>query len=169
MAGVRTLSGEGDLSTLNIHATAVAWGDRGCLLRGKSGAGKSDLALRFLFTPIYLDSDPEMPNMGARDGRSLIADDRVVVTRETNYLSICAPQAIVGQLEVRGIGIIKPPSTRAIARLCLIVDLVTPDAVPRMPDTGYETMLGLAIPRMDLTPFEASAPLKLALAISRCG
>jgi HPr kinase/phosphorylase len=163
------LSGEGDLSPLNIHATAVAWGDRGCLLRGKSGAGKSDLALRFLFTPIYVDSDPETATIGVRDARSLIADDRVIVTRESDFLSICAPPAIVGQLEVRGIGIIKPPATRAIARLCLIVDLVAPDAVPRMPDASDETVLGLSIPRMDLTPFEASAPLKLALAISRCG
>ncbi|MBI4723818.1 MAG: hypothetical protein HY765_02015 [Rhodomicrobium sp.] len=34
-----------------VHATCVALGDTCALLRGPCGAGKSDLALRFLFLP----------------------------------------------------------------------------------------------------------------------
>ena len=34
---------------INIYATLVNIGDKGVLIRGKSGSGKSDLALRLIY------------------------------------------------------------------------------------------------------------------------
>ena len=56
-----------------IHATCIAVGGRAVLLRGPSGSGKSDLALRCL----TLAPTPLTP-LAAQ----LVADDRVVLRRE---------------------------------------------------------------------------------------
>jgi HPr kinase/phosphorylase len=160
--------------SLNVHATAVALGDHACLLRGPSGAGKSDLALRFLFGTLFGKG-----SAGAAGARSLVADDRVILTRRlsgrssgrlaggTAEIFVSCPRPIQGLLEVRGVGLMSGMAIRASAKLCLIVDLVAPDAVPRLPDTEVEPVLGVDVERCSLAPFEASAPIKLALAMSQ--
>ena len=75
----------------NIYATCVAINGNGILILGKSGAGKSDLALRLI------------ENKNA----VLVSDDRVDVKVENNVLFASAPENIKGMLEVRGIGIVK--------------------------------------------------------------
>jgi HPr kinase/phosphorylase len=148
---------------LAMHATAVALGHRAALLRGRPGSGKSDLALRFLAETANAGQFPalQLP-------RSLVADDQVQLTRVGDRLIVRAPDTIKGKLEVRGLGIIKRPAIDA-ATVCLLVDLVAPSGVPRLPDERFETVLGVQIPVLALNPFEASAPLKLALALSRMG
>jgi len=49
-----------------------------------------------------------------------------------------------------------------------VVDLVAPGEVPRMPE-GDEMVpvLGVALPLVRLAPWEASAPIKLAIALAR--
>ena len=121
---------------------------RAVLLRGKSGSGKSDLALRLI-------------DAGAR----LVADDQSRLWREGPAVLAGAPASIVGVIEVRGIGIVHLDSASA-ARLCLIADLVPPDRVERLPEPRSETILGVAIPTLLLAPFEASAPAKLRLALA---
>jgi hypothetical protein len=52
--------------------------------------------------------------------------------------------------------------------LSLLVDLVAPEQVERLPDPWPSDMLlGVSLPVLQLAPFEASAPLKLALALTR--
>jgi len=53
----------------------------------------------------------------------------------------------------------------SVARLALIADLVAPERVERLPEPCSETILGLAIPLVAVAPFEASAPVKLRLAL----
>jgi hypothetical protein len=54
--------------------------------------------------------------------------------------------------------------------LVLIVDLVAADAVERFPaDDLTAALAGVDLPLLRLTPFEASAPIKLALALARAG
>lgn len=133
--------------TLLIHATSVAIGGRAVLLRGPAGSGKSDLALRLI-------------DAGAR----LVADDRSELQREGDAILVRAPATIAGLVEARGIGILRVDSL-ALAPLALVVDLVAPEAVERLPEPRSETILGLSIPLIALAPFEASAPAKLRLAL----
>ncbi|MBX9589697.1 MAG: HPr kinase/phosphatase C-terminal domain-containing protein [Hyphomonadaceae bacterium] len=144
-----------------VHGTCVALGRRAALLRGPSGAGKSDLALRFLFLA--------RRGPAALDPPTLVADDQVALRRDGERLLASAPQTIAGQIEARGLGIVgvKPV---AEAELVLIVDLVAADAVERFPaDDLTAALAGVDLPLLRLTPFEASAPIKLALALARAG
>jgi len=46
-----------------------------------------------------------------------------------------------------------------------LVDLVPSAEVERFPETRYEDVLGLAVPCIALSPFEASAAAKLRFAL----
>jgi serine kinase of HPr protein (carbohydrate metabolism regulator) len=97
----------------------------------------------------------------------LVADDQVQLVREGSRILVTAPATISGKMEVRGVGIIEVKS-QAEAELKLVVDLVWPDEVERLPDLDKSVqLLGLPIPSIELRPWEASAPIKLALALAR--
>ena len=132
---------------LLLHATAVAIDGRAVLLRGASGSGKSDLALRLI-------------DAGAR----LVADDQSELFRRGNSVIVRAPATIAGLIEVRGIGIFRLDAL-AEAPVALLVDLVPAENLERLPARQSETILGLALRRIALAPFEASAPAKLRLAL----
>lgn len=139
-----------------IHGTCVALGTCAALIRGPSGSGKSDLALRFL----ALGAEPGLEPF-------LVADDQVWVERKSDgCLVASAPQTLAGKIEVRGLGIVQVPHREA-ARLALAVDLVLPQEVPRMPPDPLDriTLAGSALPVVKLAPFELSAALKLRLAL----
>lgn len=129
-----------------VHATAVAIEGEALLLRGPSGAGKSDLALRLL-----------------EGGARLVADDQSEVSRRGDRLWVRPPAALAGLIEVRGLGILRLEAL-AEAPLALVVDLVPPEAVERLPQAAVENLLGVAVRRLALAPFEASAAAKLRFA-----
>ena len=136
----------------------MALGRRAALLRGASGSGKSDLALRFIALPGDADGHP-----------ALVADDQVFVeARGGGAPLVRSPETIAGKIEVRGIGIVDVPFIED-ARLVLVCDLVERAEVPRMaPETPECTRIaGVSVPLMQLHAFEASAPLKLKLALLR--
>ncbi len=139
---------------LLVHGTCVALGRRCALLRGPCGAGKSDLALRFLFLP-----------EGSLQARpALIADDQAILRRSGRTIVASCPPALAGKIEVRGAGIARLPFTVGEAELRLIADLDTSSDEPRYPDGDrFETVLGLPVRHILLNPFELSAPIKLAL------
>jgi serine kinase of HPr protein (carbohydrate metabolism regulator) len=134
-----------------VHGTAVAIGNKGVLLRGPPGAGKSDLALRLI-----------------DGGGRLIADDVVAVAPRGRGLDLRrparTPRRLEGRIEVRGLGIAKVPSV-ARAPFALVVDLVEEAAVERLPEANAAEILGRAVPRLALAPFEASAAAKVRLAV----
>jgi HPr kinase/phosphorylase len=134
--------------TLLIHATTVAIGGRAVLLRGPSGSGKSDLALRLI-------------DAGAR----LVADDQSELWREGGAVLVRAPSSIAGLIEVRGIGILRLDPL-PVARLALVADVVPSETVERLPDQTTEIFFGVAIPLVALAPFEASAAAKLRFALT---
>ena len=139
-----------------VHATAIAVGADAALIRGASGAGKSDLALRCL---AYSASSliTEAPR--------LVSDDQVILTRAGATIEARAPETIRGKLEVRGVGIVTLPSVFK-ARVRLVVELTAPGGYPRLPDPEATThILGLSLPIVWLAPFEVSAPEKLLLAL----
>jgi serine kinase of HPr protein (carbohydrate metabolism regulator) len=139
-----------------VHGTCVAFGRRAALLRGAPGSGKSDLALRFLALP----PDGAMKPM-------LVADDQVFAEPQPNRtLIVSAPPTIAGKLEIRGLGIVEVTFV-AEAELELVCDLVAAKDVPRMPPESPEVteIAGISLPLLRLAPFEASAPLKLKMAL----
>ncbi len=134
-----------------MHATLVAAGADGVLLRGPSGSGKSDLALRLLAAP--------------RSWR-LVADDQVLVSRIGERVVGTAPTTLAGQLEVRGVGIVAVAHATS-ADIRLIIDLVPRDQVPRLPEPAIGDLLGLPIPCFRLHAFEVSAPDKVGLLLQQ--
>ena len=131
-----------------VHGTTVALDGDGVLLRGPSGSGKSDLALRLI-------------DVGAR----LVSDDQTEFTREALGLVARSPRTIAGRIEVRGVGILKVPTVPS-APVRLVVDLVAPDRVERLPEAQFFEYLQCSIPLLALAPFEASTPAKIRLALA---
>lgn len=127
-----------------IHATTVAIGGRAVALRGASGAGKSDLALRLIDR-----------------GAVLVADDRTLVRSEGATAYASAPAVIAGQLEVRGLGIVAQPVAGATP-LALVVDLGVEE---RMPEPRYERIGSALVRAITLDSRPASAAIKLELAL----
>jgi HPr kinase/phosphorylase len=130
-----------------VHGTAVRLGQAGLLLRGPSGSGKSDLALRLI------DS-----------GAGLIADDQVALSCEHGEIWLQAPPSIAGMIEVRGLGILRLPRAPRTA-LHLVCDLVPCTQVERLPERGQCAFLGIAVPQVALCAFDASTPAKLRFAL----
>jgi len=151
-----TIRSAAPLARTRRHATCVAircgrsW--RAALLRGPSGAGKSDLALRLI-------------EAGAR----LVADDQTELARRGSAVIATAPARLAGLIEVRGVGIVRLGRGRLIGRapVALLVDLVPPEHIERLPDPATEGLLGVNLPVLMLTPFEASAVAKLRIALTR--
>lgn len=131
--------------TLLIHATAVAIEGGAILLRGASGSGKSDLALRLI-----------------DGGGQLVADDQTLLRRAGDTVFASAPSAIAGLLEVRGVGVVKIAAA-VEAPVVLVANLILSGEIERMPERRFEGLLGVLVPVVDLVPFEASSAAKLRL------
>ncbi len=142
-----------------IHATCIALCGRGVLIRGPSGSGKSDLALRCLaLTPSQLMTLPA----------ELVADDQVLVDLRDGRLLASPPSTIQGLIEIRGIGIVAVPFA-ASAEIVMVAELVDHDAaLERLPDpVPVAKILDVALPVLRLKAFEASAPVKLLVALAQ--
>ena len=111
---------DGD-GTQVLHASAVAVGNRGLLIRGASGSGKSSLALQLI-------------SLGA----SLVADDRVLVRRRPEGgLHLSCPEPIRGMIEARGFGLLASPCVTAMAVAEVDLDVTESERLP----TTRETMI----------------------------
>jgi HPr kinase/phosphorylase len=130
-----------------IRGTCVAVDGRGVLLRGPSGGGKSDLALRLI-------------DRGAR----LVSDDYTDIEHREGRLFASAPPEISGMLEVRGLGVLRVASEASVG-LDVIIDLAATADTPRMPASEQLELHGVFVPIFRLAPFESSAPAKVRLAI----
>jgi serine kinase of HPr protein (carbohydrate metabolism regulator) len=138
------------LSSETLHATTVAKDGRAVIISGRSGSGKSDLALRLLDR-----------------GFVLVSDDQTYLRVTDGRLVAAAPPTIKGKLEVRGIGIVEVESVDDVA-VCLLVEIAS--EVERLPGEGrYRQLLGLEIPLIGVDAMTASAPAKVALALDRLG
>ena len=121
----------------------------GVLLRGPSGIGKSDLALRLIDR-----------------GAVLVADDQVLLERDGERLLASAPESLAGLLEVRGLGILQFPHQEK-APIKLVIDLVEIREMERLPESVTEDFLGISLPLWTLSAREASADIKVRLAMQR--
>jgi HPr kinase/phosphorylase len=132
---------------ITVHATCVTLEGQGVLIRGPSGSGKSDLAVRVL-----------------AEGGRLVADDRVTLTLRCGIIVASAPPSIQGMIEIRGVGILRVEAETE-APLALVVDLTPSEAIERLPEQRHCALLGFDVPWIQLAPFEASALAKLRMAL----
>lgn len=132
----------------NIHASSVCIKNKGILLLGDSGAGKSDLSLRLIM----------------RHQAVLVADDRVDITADNGIITASAPKILQGLLEVRGIGLVKTDYLPK-AEICAVFELVS-GQIERMPEAQYYEIGTQKLPLFKINPFEVSAPEKVLAALS---
>ncbi|WBO24138.1 HPr kinase/phosphorylase [Sphingomonas abietis] len=132
-----------ELSSDLVHASCVAIGGRAVLLSGRSGSGKSDLALRLIDR-----------------GAALVSDDYTEIRRRDGRLFATPPARLAGKIEVRGIGIVEMPHL-AEAEVALMIDLES--MVARMPDAATRRLAGRDVPVASLAALEPSAPIKVEL------
>ena len=130
-----------------IHATCIAIDGHGVLLRGPSASGKSDLALRLIDA-----------------GGELVADDRVNILVRPDGLCASAPKALYGLLEVRGLGILRLPTTKNII-VTLVCELDNLEPIERLPQDKSICISGIELPLIAISPFEISSVLKVQLAL----
>lgn len=136
--------------TTNIHASCVMLNQKGILILGAPGQGKSDLCLRLIMDK----------------GGVLVSDDRVDLKTAGGQVEASAPASIKGLLEVRGVGILTLPVVES-CRINLVVNLVREaEDVERLPEPSFYELGGVKIPQINLWPFEASAPDKVLAALS---
>ena len=138
------------LSSETLHASCVAVDGRAVLISGRSGSGKSDLALRLIDR-----------------GAVLVSDDYTIVRRVSGRLLARPPANIEGRIEVRGLGILPFPHLGDVP-VALLVDLNLD--VVRMPEPRAPVSLaGLTVPVVALSALEASAPVKVEVALRQFG
>jgi HPr kinase/phosphorylase len=144
-----------------IHGTCLAIGSAGVLLLGQPGSGKSDLALRLI--------DGSGTGLsGVARSAMLVADDQVVIHKAEGRLIASAPPALLGKMEIRGLGIAELPIERDVP-LRLAVRLTPAPDIERLPDLARSRMeiLGLSIPLVLLDPEKPSAPARLRAALDQ--
>ena len=136
---------------INIHGTLISVDGKGVLLKGESGSGKSDLALRFI----------------KNEKAKLVADDRIDIDISDNRVIGKAPLILKGKLEVRNIGIIEDVETINQVDVFLCVELVkNRECLDRLPQDEFEIILNKKIPKIKLYAFDCSTICKILVKIS---
>lgn len=144
--------------SLGLHASCVALGESGVLLRGEPGVGKSSLALALI-------EAARAQNLFAR----LVGDDRLMVTPAGGRLVARPHPAIAGMVERRGIGLTPAPFLPGVV-VRLVVDM-GPEAPPRLPEPEamVTQIAGLSLPRLSLGPGpERAGHVLAALRLFEC-
>jgi HPr kinase/phosphorylase len=139
----------------SIHASCVAYGKYGVLIRGASGSGKSDLVLRLI--------DSQGFGIGNKVLHAkLVADDQVILHLGKGGLIASAPAALKGKLEIRGQGIVEVACISKVKLVC-VVDLVPMSHIERLPQShDLETTIdGTNLPCLKLWSGSPSAPARL--------
>lgn len=140
--------------TANVHATAVAVGNTGILIRGASGSGKSSLAFALI----------DRVRLGG--GHAVfVSDDRVDLAIVDGRLEASAPVAIAGLAERYGAGIERVDFV-ASAAVGLVVDLVEDTAFRRMPEPEelVAHIEGIDLPRQPVPARRSEESVRLVLA-----
>jgi serine kinase of HPr protein (carbohydrate metabolism regulator) len=123
------------------HASAVVIGDKGVLITGPSGTGKSTLARHLI----------DYARLNGRFG-ALIGDDRVHLEVVNGRILASPHVKIAGMIEIRGVGL----ATTNFIRSAAIDLLVSCQTVikTRLPDEGErrDTVMSVPLPRIETRP-----------------
>ncbi len=127
-----------------LHATTLRLRGRGVIILGRSGAGKTELALTLI----------ERAGLHGHDA-ALVADDRTLLRARDGALEAAVPPTLAGGVEIRGAGLFRIPFVEK-TRLDLVVMLVEPSQAERYPGGGGWRFEGVEIPRLLLPALSSS-------------
>ena len=133
------------MSTVLANVTCVAIGERGVLIEGEPGSGKSSLALALIDR-----------------GAVLIGDDGVTLEVREERLWASPPPSIAGLLEVRNVGLVTMPAASAPLALVIRLDSQAPRWVD---DVEQVKLAGHSLPLLRLYPETGGLPLRAELAL----
>lgn len=136
----------------NFHASAVVLGDRGIVIAGASGSGKTQLALALI-------CDAAARGLFAR----MVADDQILLSAHNGRVVCAAPATIVGLVELRGLGP-WPAGHEPKAPVDLLVRLVDRASAERFPEPAIEPLLGCDVPLLRLADDDRQAAKAAVLA-----
>jgi HPr kinase/phosphorylase len=141
-----------------VHASTISLNGTGVLVRGKSGAGKSDIVLQLLETLGHGLRNVPIETV-------LVSDDQTLLVTEGGKLFASAPATIKGLLEVRGQGILNVQSLDHVP-VVLVVDLKPIAEIERMPedDDMRTEILGVSLPWIAIDPAKPSAASRVRVA-----
>ena len=113
--------------SLIMHATCVDVNGSGILIVGRSGSGKSSLAINLLAL-----------------GSKLVADDQCELIRKNNGFRISKPASLPKSIEIRGVGLVSVPMVNETS-LDWVVNM---DEVEkeRMPTPRFTEIGGFRVP-----------------------
>ena len=110
-----------------MHATCVDINGSGVLIIGRSGAGKSSLAINLLAL-----------------GSKLVADDQCELVKKNNRFSVSKPASLPNSIEIRGVGLVSVPVVVETS-LDWVVNMDEAEK-ERMPDLRFTEIDGYKIP-----------------------
>lgn len=111
---------------VTLHASCVALQGRALLIVGRSGSGKSSLALSLMAF-----------------GAQLISDDRTCLKRDNGAVLASAPPTIQGLIEARGVGLLRAEPA-PVAPVVGVVDLDRSES-ERLPPYRETDLLGQSV------------------------
>jgi len=137
-----------------VHASVARVDGYGVLIRGRSGSGKSSLLLSLL--------------SGAPRAADLVADDRAHLAAKNGRLVASVPEIIAGQMEIRGIGIVRRPYVSPVV-VDLIVDLLPVEECPRLPgeEEARAVLAGISVPRIFIATGAHDGAARVNAALAR--
>lgn len=144
--------------TMRLHATTISLNGTAVMIRGASGAGKSDLALQLL-------ESSGTGLTGQTITTTLVADDQTVLRCEGETILVSCPEAIAGLLEIRGHDVLNLEAVQNVP-LVLVVDLRPAAHIERLPqpEDMFTQILGISIPNVLIDPSKPSAASRLRVA-----
>lgn len=129
----------------NMHGSALVLGDRGLLIAGRPGAGKTTLALLLI---------GRARSTGCHG--VLVADDQVYVEHAGARIIARAPAAIAGLAERRGAGPL-PVECMPAAVIDAMIELVPAAEAPRLETVPWASLADRRLPRLRLAANSSAA------------
>ena len=113
--------------SLIMHATCVDINGSGVLIVGRSGSGKSSLAINLLAL-----------------GSKLVADDQCELVKKNNRFSVSKPASLPNSIEIRGVGLVSVPMVVETS-LDWVVNMDEAET-ERMPNLRFTEIDGYRVP-----------------------
>ena len=110
-----------------MHASCVDVNGSGVLIVGRSGSGKSSLAINLLAL-----------------GSTLVADDQCELVKKNNIFRISKPASLPKSIEIRGVGLVSVPMVKETS-LNWVVNMDEAEK-ERMPPPRFTEIGGIRVP-----------------------
>jgi serine kinase of HPr protein (carbohydrate metabolism regulator) len=136
------------MTSTHLHATSIDIQGKGVLILGKSGMGKSSLALQLIDR-----------------GALLVADDQTILNYDGEKILMSPPDPLKGMMEVRALGLCAFPF-HSPSSLELCVELCEKDDGERLPDSSFKEYYGIPIPLLQLKKDDPLGPIKIELKLA---